>query len=276
MSIWKKARNNIPARLLVLLVTAPVGVVMTIALRRWGILDPIGEALGRWLGNHVSPETTAWIIGIILTLLLWIAALILIAWLPLRLGKRNSMRFVFPNEAGNMDSKITDFRVSRKILPAGQPIKTPLTRQIFYVGIENLTDKTLRNVRLVIQSTTPLLYSADIHCFSKRTSSSSIDIQPGATELFIFGEGYDTSDGTGIEIRQPVEIDILARRAANTPFHLGAFTDNPHPLPKNDGYIILLSAYADDTPPITTEAMLNTRARIELRLKDGPAVFSPA
>ena len=247
-------------------------------------LTSVGAAGIRAIMSGSAPKFIAglWLqlFGLASTISLIVGPLLLL-WVIVELGwryftKPKSMRFVFPNDVGNLDSKITLFRESYTMLPDGQPIKTPLTLQRFYIGVENLTNKTLRNVRLVIESVTIPLRPAELHCHAKRNGEPAIDIQPKSVEYFLFGEGYDASDGAGVIIRQPDEIDAIAKHAAVAPFFLGTVTGGPHPLLKNDGYIVSFSAYADDVAPITAEAILNTKQRIELRLKLSPSVYSPA
>jgi hypothetical protein len=274
MSIWRKYRGRLFMALAVLPVTVPVALVLKFALTKSELLNPIGEALGLWLGDNISPSKAQWIVIIVLTLCLYVAALVFIAWLPTWWAQRKSMRFVFPNEAGNLESKTTNFRMSYKIYPEGEPYKTKLTLQQFYVGVENLTNATLRNVRFVIESVTLPPRPTELHCYAKRTNQTSIDIQPRATELFLIGEGYDSSDGAGVIIRQPGEVDVLVEHAAITRFYLGTASYGPFPLLRNDGYVISFSAYADDVAAINAEAVLNTKKKIELRLTKGPNVLS--
>ncbi len=185
------------------------------------------------------------------------------------------MRFVYPNRAANLASKSTLYHESYMWVPDGEAIKTPITSHIYYVGVENLTDRTLRNVRLVLESVSIPPHPIDIQCRAKRTGQSVIDIQPKSTELFFFGEGYDAEDGAGIIIRQQPELEKMAEFVSVTPFNLGSSIGGSIPLLKNDGYVIGFSAYADDTVSISAEAVLSTRERIELRLMESPIVFQP-
>jgi len=184
------------------------------------------------------------------------------------------MRFVFPNEAGNLDSKVTLYRETFRLFPDGAPIKHSLTLVGFFIGIENLTDRTLRNVRFVLDSRTIPPWPLSIELESKRTGETSIDIQPKGTELFFFGEGYDSSEGSGVIIRSILEIDKIAEFAAKIGFYLGSRVGGSHPLLKNDGYLIEFSAFADDIAAISGQAEFNAKSRLELRLLAGSHTFS--
>lgn len=188
----------------------------------------------------------------------------------------DAMRFVYPNEPANSDSKLTLFRETYRFLPDGQPIKHQLTLVRIYIGIENMMDKTLRNVRLVIESVTIPPRPTDLHCPSKRNGAAVIDIQPRGMELFLIGEGYDASDGAGVIIRQPGEIDKIAEFSAQVAFSLGTTYPGPHPLLRNDGYTLGFSAYADDAPAISGEANLNAKAKIEFHLRPGASAITTA
>jgi hypothetical protein len=237
----------------------------------------------KFLGlNTHFPDLTSWnaSVGIIISVVC--ARLIYAPYLIFKEQQKNlhlqnyqTMRFVFPNVAGNLDSKITLFRETFRLLPDGVPIKHRLTLVGFFIGIENLTDRTLRNVRVVLDSRTIPPWPLSIELESKRTGNMFVDIQPKDTELFIFGEGYDSSDGSGVMIRQPLEVDKIAEHAAKIGFYLGSRVGGQHPLLKNDGYIIEFSAYADDVAAISGQAELNAKDRLEMRLIAGKHTFSP-
>jgi|ERR1700733_905246 len=72
---WVRYRAKVLLGALALVITVPVGLIARRALGVWGIFNPIGDELGGWLRQHVSPSQAEWTLTALLSLILYGAAL---------------------------------------------------------------------------------------------------------------------------------------------------------------------------------------------------------
>lgn len=192
---------------------------------------------------------------------------------------KSGMELVFPAEC-NSEGKESLFKRSWSPLCKADGVDRKISFHQFFIGIHNpSTGKTLRNVRLVLESIPGpggQILNRPFTC--DRTSTDAIDIQPKGMEYFLIGEGADDTDAGLFHLRFMEKLDydrLLAVQdsRANIGFIL-MLKNVPLSLLKNDGQILEINAYADDVPPAAGKITINTRKRIELFLEDRADVES--
>lgn len=183
----------------------------------------------------------------------------------------SAMQIVFPNEC-NLPSKESLFRRSTSPLPIGSPIQSQLSIHRFFVGVKNTSQKTLHNVRLVLEDLSGAGPGRVLNasCFCERTNRETADIPPQGMDYFLIGEGNDSSD-KGIFHPAIMSKDEYQRllHTIEARSHVGFVlqpTNARYDLLRNDGYRLHITAYADDTPPNAKELVINARELIEIFL----------
>jgi hypothetical protein len=84
---WLKGdTGRVSVTVVATILTAPGSYVVQRALSAWGVLDPLSDAVGKWLKLHVSPEAAGWTLAV--AFILSIYGLIL--WLVWHHRKRSS------------------------------------------------------------------------------------------------------------------------------------------------------------------------------------------
>jgi hypothetical protein len=185
---------------------------------------------------------------------------------------------ILPREA-NLVGKSSLFKRSWTPLPNSGDGTDTLRISIhrFYVAVENPEiGKTLRNVRVMMDAVKlGLGQHLNISCISDRTGADTIDVSPGATEYFLIGEGSDSTD-VGFfhpKIMPRQEYDALRadlKRKENFGFLLHGSNGRIIPLLRSDGYLLELTGYADDLPPMKAILKINAKTQIEMFIEDGP------
>jgi hypothetical protein len=190
---------------------------------------------------------------------------------PAHLVSTSAMQIVFPNEC-NLPSKESLFRRSTSPFPDGSPIQSQLSIHRFFVGVKNTSQKTLHNVRLVLEDLSGAGPGRVLNasCFCERTNRETADIPPQGMDYFLIGEGNDSSD-KGIFHPAIMSKDEYERllHTVEARSHVG-FVLQPinarYDLLRNDGYRLHITAYADDAPPNEKEFIINARELIEIFL----------
>ncbi len=155
--------------------------------------------------------------------------------------------------------------------PAGKPIVHRLTKDSFYVGVENSSSQTVRGVRLRLTEMTKPPTAIDITLRADSTNSTSVDIRPGDTELFFLGWGYSddhtppniehlTDEALKAMARDKQKNDWIGMRLVNA----AASQQREIFLLKNDDQQLQLSANGDDVPPARASITVNAKVRLEV------------
>lgn len=264
VKIWRQLHGNALRRAALYLMVAAVAV-------QSNILQLAFSAIAAQRGLQITiPETSPWlslafaIIGF---------ALLVVDRVRPEQPRIGPWQLEFPAKA-NLDSVQSLFVRAWTVYPSGAPIERTVSFVRLYLAVDNPADsKTLRNVRVVVDSISKPDQVVDIPLFSDGNRTDRIDIAPGATEYFLLGEGCDETIRGHFAPRfvSPEEyrkILLDVDRDKHVGFKLLSARGTALSLLRNDGIRIHVSAYADDTPSLTKLFVLNTRSRIELICED--------
>jgi hypothetical protein len=226
--------------------------------------DHIRHTFEAWISHHpaIGEQIGPWVL-----MMAGLGSLAVVHIWPIIRSRMTAspVDIVFPNEC-NLEYKVGHpFKRSSTPLFSGHPLDQRSVHE-FFVGVHNPNPKkTLRNVRALIECNQyGSMFSAYLLC--ERTSTDAADITPHMTDYFLIGKGVDSSkDGMfSPKINPSSEYMAFLKKMEQNP-HAGfvVFGKGVNPLLlKNNGIPLTVTVFADDTPSVSREFVLNTRERI--------------
>jgi hypothetical protein len=146
-------------------------------------------------------------------------------------------------------------RTSAAMLPKEGGLKPKtMTHHRFYVGVKNVSKKTVRDAKIAIVYLTPPMSVSDALLPSKSSGIATVDIPPDHTEWFLFLSGYD-QNSVGYHRLAFIcnnEYENLHSAVESLP-EVGGWIHSHHggpiPILKNDNYVLEIKVMGDDVKP---------------------------
>lgn len=182
---------------------------------------------------------------------------------------KRGIKFDYPNII-NKDSVIsTNKEVKNLIAQNCSPLKT-VRLEKFFLGIENTTNKTIRNAHIICDyaQTPGISFFLNFSLNVKDKNITHVDIPPGKTEYFLFFHGYTQNDDRGLFHPEFISEDKINDILKNINY-MGLFITGSNimqPILRNDRNIVEVTAYADDVKPCKAYIVINAKTKIRIYL----------